>query len=169
MVSYFPIVSGAEKQVLIAVFAVDAVQQKVAQYVLPLEKACTDFRKGRQADQDTDGIIFGTGVLTMSGRGWKDAEISSGERFYTLVDQMDAIAGQDIDNLKISVSVLRNLYFAGLEKDDSPFYIGGDAIDITDDIQDMVPGDQRNIAGIVVHRHFGEQSKEIAKIRVGGG
>lgn len=163
------ILSGAEEQVLLTVFIVNAAQQKTAQQILSLEKYRTDFRESRQAYQDPDGVAFGTGALGMSGRRRQDTEISRKKSMGTPVDLMDAAARQDIDDLEISMRMLRDLHESRLEQDHRPLDIGGDIVDVVDDVQDMVPGDQRDTVRIMVHRHSGEQRKEIAKIRVGGG
>ena len=49
---------------------------------------------------------------------------------------MDAAAGKDIDDLEISMSMLRNFNCERFEQDYGSFHIGGDVIDVIDDIQD---------------------------------
>ncbi len=148
------VIPGTEEQILLTVFIIDAAQQEAAEHVLPLEKPGTDFREGGQAYQNPDTVAFGRGALHVPGRRRKDTEIPCSEGLYGLVDHMDAAAGKDIDDLEIGMGMLRNLNRERLEQDYGPLHIGGDVIDVIDDIQDMVPGKQRNSVRIVIHRHF---------------
>ena len=148
------VIPGAEEQILFTVFIIDAAKQEPAEHVLPLEKPGTDFREGGQAYQNPDTVAFGRSALRVSGRRRQDTEISCGESLHGLVDHMDAAAGKDVDDLEISMGMFRNLNRGRLKQDYGPFHIGGDVIDIIDDIQDMIPGEQWNSVRIVVHRHF---------------